>query len=62
MSDSNDGSRLSRDRNPLAPAKTGIAMMLKVVVILLAIIGGITVITGFSMGWMHFSMMRGMGG
>ncbi len=61
MSDSNNGSRLDVDRSPFASAKTGMSTALKVVVIVLAIIGGIAVIAGLGMGWMHFSMMGGTG-
>lgn len=61
MNDSDSRDRPGADRSPLAPAKTGISTALKVVVIVLAIIGGIAVIAGLGMGWMHVSMMGGMG-
>jgi hypothetical protein len=61
MTDSNNGSGLDVVRSPPAPAKAGISTALKVVVIVLAIIGGIAVIAALGMGWMHFSMMGGMG-
>lgn len=61
MNESDNGHRPGTDRSPLAPAKAGISTALKAVVIVLAIIGGIAVIAGLSMGWMHFSMMGGMG-
>lgn len=61
MTDSNNGSGLNVDRSPPVPAKAGISTALKVVVIVLAIIGGIAVIAALGMGWMHFSMMGGMG-
>ena len=35
--------------------------MLKIVVIVFAVIGVLAVIAGLGMGWMHFSMMSGMG-
>jgi len=35
--------------------------MLKIVVIVFAVIGAIAVIAGLGMGWIHFSMMGGMG-
>ena len=61
MTDSNNGSGLNADRRPLAPAKARISTALKVVVIVLATIGGFTVLAALGMGWMRFSMMGGMG-
>ncbi|MGH6637780.1 MAG: hypothetical protein ACREBY_04140 [Polaromonas sp.] len=49
------------DRSPPASAKAGISTALKVVVVVLAIIGGIAVLAALAMGWMHFSMMGGIG-
>jgi hypothetical protein len=61
MNDSDSRDRPGADRSPPAPAKAGISTALKVVVIVLAVIGGIAVLAALAMGWMHFSMMGGMG-
>ena len=61
MYDSDSRDQPGADRNPLAPAQTGVSTTLKVLVIVLAIFGGLAVIAILCMGLMHFSMMGGMG-
>ena len=61
MNELDNGHRIGADRGPLAPMKPGISTALKIAVIVLAIIGGIAVIGVLGMGWMHVSMMSGMG-
>ncbi len=61
MSDPDNGSpsQTTGSRPAATTARTSPA--LRVVVIVLAVIGGIAVLAALAMGWMHVSMMGGMG-
>ena len=61
MNDPDTRDRPTADGSPSAPANAGESTLLKMVVIVLAAIGGIALLIAVAMGVMHFSMMGGMG-
>ncbi|MEO6972650.1 MAG: hypothetical protein ABI135_04410 [Rhodoferax sp.] len=61
MNEPENGRRPDAQRSPLEPVKSAMSTVLKVAVVVLAVIGAIALVIAVGMGWMHFSMMDGMG-
>lgn len=62
MTDSSDASRPPAAGSSPGAAAGAMSFVLKAVVIVLAVIGGIAVLDAIGMATMHFGMMGGMGG
>ena len=61
MNEPENGRQPDAQRGPLESVKSPMSMVLKVTLDVLAVIGTIALAVVAGMGWMHFSMMNGMG-